>query len=199
MGRKDSNIYQFKIVLNRSKPPIWRRIQVPETYSFYDLHVAIQSSFQWADYHLHEFEIFSPRLDRIVNIGMAGEDYGEEILSEQTEKIKHYFSMEHQRSHYIYDFGDYWEHIITLEKILPRKKEETYPRCVKGKRACPPEDSGGIWGYEEFLEAINDSNHEKHEAMKQWYGGEFDSAYFDKDDIIFADPKKHLQLRMHMC
>ena len=194
-----NEIYQFKIVLNRSKPPIWRRIQVPETYTFWDLHVAIQDSFGWDDYHLHKFEIVSPKLDRIVNIGLPDDEFGEEILTEQKEKIMDYFSRDNNSSRYTYDFGDNWEHIITLEKILPQKKEETYPICVKGKRACPPEDCGGMWGYEEFLEAMLDPEHEEHKEMMEWYGGDFDPEYFDKEDVSFLDPKKRLQYVEQIC
>ncbi|RLF60074.1 MAG: plasmid pRiA4b ORF-3 family protein [Thermoplasmata archaeon] len=198
MNNVVSEIYQFKILLNRSKPPIWRRIQVPETYTFWDLHVAIQDSFGWDDYHLHEFEIVSPKLDRIVNIGLPDDEFGEEILTEQKEKIRDYFSMDNNSSRYTYDFGDNWEHIITLEKILPRKNEETYPICIKGRRACPPEDCGGMWGYEEFIEAMLDPKHEKHKELMEWYGRDFDPIYFNKDDISFSDPNKRLQYAMQM-
>ena len=84
---------------------------------------------------------------------------------------------------YEYDFGDGWEHIILLEKILPPEDGATYPRCIKGKRACPPEDCGGIWGYAHLLEVIADPEDPEHDEMLEWLGGEFDSEYFNLDEV----------------
>lgn len=89
---------------------------------------------------------------------------------------------------YIYDFGDGWEHRIESEKILPRDENIEYPICIAGKRACPPEDCGGIWGYKEFLEAIRDPEHENHEELLEWVGGEFDPEAFDPKKVYFEDP-----------
>ena len=87
------------------------------------------------------------------------------------------------RCQYLYDFGDSWEHILLLEKILSAKLGIHYPFCLKGKRARPPEDVGGVWGYEDFLEAINNPKHEEHEMYIEWIGDEFDPEEFDIDDI----------------
>jgi hypothetical protein len=190
MKKKFDKIYQFKITLQDSAPPIWRRIQVPETYTFWDLHVAIQDAFGWADYHLHEFEILHPTSKRKVRIGFPDDDFGRDILINWKQKISDYFSLENKKSNYTYDFGDDWEHSVLLEKILPSEKNINYPRCIKGKRACPPEDCGGIWGYEEFLEAIKDSSHEQHEEMLEWIGGEFDPEHFNPGEVHFDDPDK---------
>ena len=80
---------------------------------------------------------------------------------------------------YEYDFGDSWRHIITVEKVLERQSGVRYPQVVAGKRACPPEDCGGVWGYQEFLEAIRDPEHPEHEAMLEWVGGAFGPEGFD--------------------
>ena len=84
---------------------------------------------------------------------------------------------------YEYDFGDSWEHELLVEKILPPEKGAHYPRCIKAKRACPPEDVGGVWGYDDFLEAIQDPDHPDHEDMLEWVGGEFDPEAVDLDEI----------------
>jgi hypothetical protein len=84
---------------------------------------------------------------------------------------------------YEYDFGDDWLHAILIEKILPPAPDQKLPVCIKGKRACPPEDVGGIWGYELFLEAIADPEHEEHDSYLVWVGGEFDPEAFDLDAI----------------
>ena len=80
---------------------------------------------------------------------------------------------------YVYDFGDDWVHRVVVEKVVQADPNRTYPRCVGGKRACPPEDCGGVWGYEEFLAAISNSDHPEHESMLEWVGGEFDPEAFD--------------------
>ena len=196
MKKKFNQVYQFKITLEDSKPPIWRRIQVPETYTFWDLHVAIQDAMGWSDYHLHEFEMVNPSTGLKANIGIPVPDelYGREVLLEWKQKIADYFSMENQSADYVYDFGDSWEHKIQLEKILLREKDINYPICIKGKRACPPEDCGGIWGYAELLEIIRNPEHEEYEEMLEWLGGEFDSEHFDVEEVGFDDPDKRRKM-----
>jgi len=85
--------------------------------------------------------------------------------------------------HYEYDFGDGWEHKVVLEKIIPSAPGLSAPSCIAGARACPPDDCGGVGGYQEFLEAIGDPFHPEHEAMLEWIGGEFDPEYFDPDEV----------------
>ncbi|MEA3487630.1 MAG: plasmid pRiA4b ORF-3 family protein, partial [Euryarchaeota archaeon] len=109
------------------------------------------------------------------------------------QNIADYFSMENQSAVYTYDFGDSWEHKIQLEKIPPREKGIKYPICIKGKRACPPEDCGGTWGYEELLAILKDPKHEQYEEMLDWVGGEFDSEHFDVEEISFYEPAKYLK------
>ena len=142
MKRKLNQVYQFKVTLKSVKPLIWRRIQVPETCTFYDLHVAIQDAMAWTDSHLHEFEVVNPRTGTRVFIGEPDEEFEEdrEILPNQKEKIARYFTLENWRAHYTYDFGDDWQHTIELEKMAPREENIEYPRCLAGRRACPPED-----------------------------------------------------------
>jgi hypothetical protein len=150
----------------------------------------------WLDYHLHEFEIVNPSTGLKDNIGIPVPDeaFGREVLPGWKQRIADYFSMNNRLADYVYDFGDSWEHKIQLEKILPREKGVKYPICVKGKRACPPEDCGGIWGYEELLEIIKDPNHEEHEEMLEWLGGEFDSEHFDVEEVRFDDPDKRRKI-----
>jgi len=191
------HVYQFKITLKHIKPPIWRRIQVPENYDFWDLHVAIQDAMGWEDRHLHEFEMRNPISKEKVNIGIPDEEsetFGEQIMPEYEQKIANWFSMENKKAKYVYDFGDYWEHDVVLEGILPKEKGIKYPRCIGGKRACPPEDCGSIPGYEEFLEAIKDPKNEMHKEMLDWVGGEFDPESFDPQEVVFDDPDERWKL-----
>jgi hypothetical protein len=88
-----------------------------------------------------------------------------------------------ERFDYEYDFGDGWEHRILVEKILPLEPGRAYPVCIKGRRACPPEDVGGTWGYAAFLDAIGDPEHPEHDSYLEWIGGEFDPEAFDLDEV----------------
>jgi len=190
MKKKFNQVYQFKITLREVRPPVWRRIQVPETYTFWDLHVAIQDAMGWEDAHLHEFEMIRPSDGEKVRIGIPDEDHISfvEIIPERKEKIADWFSMDNRVAEYTYDFGDNWRHQIRLEKILPREEGGIYPVCIAGKRACPPEDCGGVWGYARFLEAIRNPEDEEHEEMLEWIGGDFDPEYFDPEEVVFDDP-----------
>ncbi|MFH0735266.1 MAG: plasmid pRiA4b ORF-3 family protein [bacterium] len=193
MAKIMKEVYQFKITLNESKPPIWRRILVPSKYSFWDLHIAIQDSMGWKDYHLHSFNIINPLTGRKVEIGIPDEDY-EDILPDNKIKISKYFNENNAKATYEYDFGDSWIHTIKLEKIIPAVAGEKYPQCIGGKMACPPEDCGGIWGYYNLLEIIQDPKHDEYEESIEWLGEDFDPNEFDPKDVTFDDPKERFNL-----
>lgn len=169
-------IYQIKIELIDIKPEIWRRILVDSDILLVDFHRIIQTVMGWTNSHLHMFsdgiEYYSPEefeVDNTIDSGTVGLD---EILHEEQSQIA-----------YEYDFGDGWEHAITLEKILPPDNQTQIPKCVAGKRNCPPEDCGGIWGYAEMLEVLKQPDHEEYESYIEWLGEIFDPEYFDKDEI----------------
>jgi hypothetical protein len=195
MKKKFDQVYQFKISLKDIKPPIWRRIQVPKTYTFWDFHVAIQDSMGWFDSHFHEFEITNPLTGLKTLIGIPEEEFADyKVLPGWKIKIADYFLRENKSANYIYDFGDNWEHKITLEKILPKENNVTYPLCVKGERACPPEDCGGTYGYEDFLKIIGDPDDEQHERMLEWIGGEFNPEHFNPNEVTFDDPAERFKI-----
>ena len=184
-------VFQFKIALKDVEPLIWRRIQVPDCYTFWDLHCAITDAFGWLDYHLHQFTINNPEGCNEEHIGIPNKDRFEDdakVLPGWTKKIAHYFSTEHPESDYTYDFGDDWQHSVVLESILPPEADTTYPRCIAGENACPPEDCGGVMGYQDFRKTIADPQVEEHEELLAWVGGWFDPAWFDPSLIRFADP-----------
>ncbi|MBE9076009.1 plasmid pRiA4b ORF-3 family protein [Romeria aff. gracilis LEGE 07310] len=171
-----STVYQLKITLSGARPPIWRRVQVASDITLGKLHKIIQRAMGWYECHMHEFDIF-------------GEAYGEpmpeydlDIRSERNVRLNQVVTGEKFKFSYIYDMGDGWDHKILVEKVLPADPEVRYPICIKGKRACPPEDCGGIWGYAEFLEAIQTPDHPEHESMLEWVDGEFDPEHFDLEE-----------------
>jgi hypothetical protein len=175
MAKKD--IYQIKVTLKHSRPPIWRRIQVPGDTRLDKLHGILQTVMGWWDAHLHQFIV-----GRDTYYGQphpAYEESGADMLDETKVRLDQIATLEKFSFVYEYDFGDSWEHILLVEKILPPEPDVRYPRCLKGKRACPPEDVGGVWGYEAFLAALNDPEHPDHESMLDWFGDEFDPEAFD--------------------
>lgn len=178
-------MFQFKITLNDSQPPIWRRIQMLETATFLDLHNAIQDAMGWEDYHLHEFAFESKTSKRPVLIGKPGEDSAFRVLPENKECIKDWFGVKSKQCIYTYDFGDSWDHTVLFEKALPVEPGMEYPRCVAGKRACPPEDSGGMWGYTHNLEVIKDPNNPEYAETVEWMGDEFDPNEFELEAVEF--------------
>lgn len=184
--KENAVIYQLKVTLKHSSPPIWRRIQVPGDITLAKLHHILQATMMgWEDYHLHQFVVGDLR-DRRASVYYGQptpDDWGIELQDERQVKLKQVAPREKIKFIYEYDFGDNWEHELLVEKILPPEPGVTYPRCLKGKGACPPEDVGGVWGYYSFLEAIQDPNHPEHEDMLDWIGGEFDPEAFDLDEI----------------
>ena len=188
-------VRQFLIVLSRTDPLVWRRIQVPEKYSFWDLHVAIQDSMGWLDYHLHEFRLLDPTEKQLLSIGIPTEDDAEErpVIAGWDVLVSRYFERRGWHAPpamYAYDFGDDWEHLLVHEGMEPAEESLTYPRCISGARRCPPEDCGGVHGYEEFLKAIANPRHPEHRSMMEWVGGSYEPDAFDPKTVVFDNPRK---------
>jgi hypothetical protein len=177
-------IYQIKVTLRDFKPFVWRRIQVRSDATLGELHALIQMSIGWSNSHLHHFIVGKRPNLRFIGFGNEGGDFdmtGEE--NENKIKISAVLPTAKTNMVYEYDFGDSWEHEVVLEKIVEAEAGVFYPRCLAGENACPPEDVGGVWGYAEFLRAINNPRHERHEELLEWIGGEFDPVAFDLDAV----------------
>ena len=198
-----SKIYQVHISLNGAKPPIWRRVAAPSDITLGRLHVLIQIVMGWTDSHLHQFVLRTEKrkptpqemarrrmfVQKTTPWGdpteMEGEDENAVTLAEVCPKVE-------SKLMYEYDFGDGWEHVIEVEKIVEPEPGVKYPVCLAGKKACPPEDCGGLWGYGDLLAAIADPGHEQHEDMMDWLGDEFDPDAFDLEEVnaILAEWRK---------
>jgi len=154
---------------------------VPATFSLAELHDVIQAAMGWQDCHLHQFLV-----GRIYYSGLApdGSDVGwdDEMEDERKVTLGDLVSRKGQKFMYEYDMGDGWEHSILVEKQLEAEEGVRYPVCVTGKRACPPEDCGGVWGYEALLESLADAEHPDHEDMVEW-AGQIDPEAFDLDVV----------------
>lgn len=171
------SIYQIKVTLNDSKPPIWRRILVPDAVSLQQLHTILQIVMGWTNSHLHQF---------IINGEYYGKpqdsDYGD-IKSEKQYRLNQFITRKGFKFIYEYDFGDSWEHTVHVEAILPVEKGKQYPVCLEGKRACPLEDIGGVWGYDDFLKAFADPKHPEHNDIVEELEEDFDPEFFDIEDV----------------
>jgi hypothetical protein len=172
----ETQVYQLKITLADINPPIWRRVQVSSTISLATLHTIIQEVMGWEDSHMHQFKVGK------TYYGTSYPDDFDDVTMTKDEKtvaLSEVIAKPKAKMVYEYDFGDSWEHEVLLEKILPPEPGVKYPVCLDGKRACPPEDCGGSWGYADLVEAIQDPKHPEHEDRLEWIGGSFDPEAFD--------------------
>ena len=157
--------------------PIWRRLRMSANMTLDQLHYAIQGSFGWENCHLHAFTIGGKTYssNQPAPTGLFGET-GDQDSKKVT--IADLIEQKIKKFTYEYDFGDSWTHEIKIEKAIPCAKQIKATECIDGKRNCPPEDCGGIWGYEEFVKAMKNKKHPEHRDLIDWYGGPFDPDKF---------------------
>ena len=168
--------YRLKITLLDIKPPIWRRIEVPSSIKLCCLDSAIQVAMGWTDSHLHQFQ----KADKNWGVPEFDEFNEFNLIDESKTILSGGLKSERDSMTYQYDFGDDWQHEIILEQIMPADEVMTVPVCLGGERRCPPEDVGGVPGYEEFLEAVFDPGHENYEEFVRWAGGHFQDEFDGK-------------------
>lgn len=173
------HVYQLLYV----EPRVWRRLWVPDNLTLAGLDQVIQTAMGWTNSHLHEFEIDGQRygtsLDEYPIERPAKLDTDHRLSDVLGKNVKTFI--------YTFDFGDDWRHIVTVEQILkPDPEINTWPQCLEGESACPPEDVGGVPGYMDFVEAVLDQTHEEHKAMRKWFGGPFDPKSFDVNAVNIA-------------
>ena len=173
-------IYQLKVTLKGSKPPIWRRLQVPGNLTLDDLHRVLQIAMGWDNAHLHQFTVGRTYYsDPLFELDDALGDVNDSTRT----TLRQVAPAEKAKFTYEYDFGDSWEHEILVERIVPPEPGARYPVCLTGRRACPPEDCGGIWGYAALLETIQNPDDPEREEMLDWLGGAFDPEAFDLEAV----------------
>jgi Plasmid pRiA4b ORF-3-like protein len=167
-----TGVVSLKVTLEGLRPPIWRRVLVPGAITLGGLSEVILAAMGWDGGHLHAFNV-------------AGRRYGDpglvdDVADEDRMTLNGLIKAHVKRFTYTYDFGDGWEHIVAIEKIQPATYGQGYPLCVAGKRNCPPEDCGGVWGYAELMEILADPAHPERAERVEWLGGEdFDPEAFD--------------------
>ena len=170
-----NDIVSLKVTLRGTKPPIWRRLLVKADMSLADLHMTIQASMGSRGGHLHVFEI-------------DGEFYGDrtavdDVADERRLTVGGVRRSGVARFGYTYDFGDNWDHTVTIEKSLPAAPGTDYPRCIAGKRACPPEDCGGPWAYQELLDILADPAHPERAERLDWLDEDLDPEEWSAEDV----------------
>lgn len=176
--------YRLKITLKRTSPPIWRRVLVRGDASLADLHDVVQAAMGWHDAHLHEFTVAGTGFGGYDPLGGTHDDpFGASPARGEETRLDRLGLEPRSVIRYQYDFGDDWDHTILLEEILPIEDGGTYPRCLTGRRACPPEDCGGVWGYAELIEIMANPAHPEHADMREWLGGPLNPEAFDRDAV----------------
>ena len=172
-------VLQLRVDLRGSKPPIWRRLQVPGDIALRELHTLLQVAFGWDSTHMYAFDTAYGQF------GIPDPELG--LRSDTKVTLEQVAAAPGTKLTYTYDFGDDWEHVIAVEGTVAREDASIYPRCVGGRRKAPPEDCGGIWGYLELLEILDNPAHEEHEDRLEWLGidrpDQHDPAHFDTDEV----------------
>ena len=191
--RTPQGAVQLTVSLCGVKPRIWRRLIVPASLTLRELHAVIQTAMGWDDYHLHLFEV------KGVLYGDIEEIDGGPVGNEETFTVG-WAAKPAGKFRYEYDFGDGWEHDVRVDKTLPSVGVGT-PHLTGGARACPPEDCGGPWGYQDLLDVLEDPSHPEHAERLEWVGGEFDPEAFDLEDTnanLEVYDRETRQRRLHL-
>lgn len=175
-------ILQFKVLLKHIKPAIWRRIQVSDDITLRTFAVSLILAMGWKNSHLHEFIIDGKHYGMMTE---EAEDMLDEMpLEDETRyDLKSFTEEQLKQFIFLYDFGDGWKHEVEFEAVLAPEPRIFYPRCIDGKRNCPPEDCGGIGGYDDLVEKLKNPEDEEYEGLLEWLGGKYDPEFFDLDII----------------
>ena len=179
-GALAPEIYQIKVTLLDTSPPIWRRLLVPSDLNLAQLHDVLQVAMGWEDGHLHEFRAGGRRFGPPDPVDQFSAD---DVGDERKVRVFDLFGRTGAKALYTYDFGDTWEHSIILEKRLPVAPNMVYPRCTDGQLACPPEDCGGIPGFYDLLDALRDPTHEEYQEMRDWVDDDYDPEVFSIEAV----------------
>ena len=164
-------VVRLKITLRGVRPPVWRRLVVPASFTLAELHAVFQTAMGWTDSHLHYFDINGVLYGDVEEFdGKRGNEARTRLASVARSVSKF---------RYEYDFGDGWDHDVLIEQVQADDVVPTGPFCTAGRRACPPEDCGGPWGYAHLVEVLADPDHEEHAHLSEWIGGVFDPSVFD--------------------
>lgn len=173
-------IARVRIELDNWRPAIWRRVDVPLTVTLKALHVIIQAVMPFENYHLFEFRAGERRY---ADPDPEWDSQRDSTYAANSVKLGALVDRNIEAFAYTYDFGDDWRHTISIKSTSAADPTLDYPRYIDGARRAPPEDVGGVSGFELFIEAMADRRHEQHRDMMRWYGGPFHPERLDEDEI----------------
>lgn len=179
----DERIVELKIELLGAEPRIWRRVQMPASFTLGDLHRLIQIVMDWDNDHLHQFQVRGKTYAAEPTSEFGPPRDPSDLDADQVTLCQLKLAVAGRKLDYIYDFGDNWHHRIKTERSLPLEPDVEYPRYIDGERAAPPEDSGGVFGYQHLVEAYRNPKHREHEDALEWLGDEFEPEVVDTDQI----------------
>lgn len=185
-------VHRLKVTLRDVRPPVWRRVEVSSSVTLAQLAHLLTAAMGWEGYHLHQFEIAGALYQRCEFFDDF--PFGRRPLEEAEHRLGDVLANAGDKARWDYDFGDGWEHDVEVEAIGTPEPDAEYPRCIKGRRACPPEDCGGSWGYANLLEAIVDPNHDRHAELTEWLPSHFESEHFDAHDTSEAMRSPSIEL-----
>ena len=174
-----NKILQFKITLKNTEPKIWRRFLVPENINFYELHLIIQNIMGWYNSHLYQF-VYNNNMNLIGDPELLEQ---EDVMDAKKFHVKDYFNEQKKKIEYEYDFGDGWTHELIFEKAIEEEYGKYYPVCLEGEGNCPPEDCGGVGGFDNLVEAMKKKKGKEYKEYKEWLGEDYNSAEFDLEYI----------------
>jgi Plasmid pRiA4b ORF-3-like protein len=181
MDRAADQIATLRVELADTEPLIWREVEVATSISLKTLHAVIQAAFGWRNYHLWEFSLGKRRYGP-----PSGQDWGDEPLVDASKvQLADLLGPRRTKIGYLYDFGDNWEHRLTVSNVRAGDPDRSYPRYVRGERNGPPEDCGGIPGFYDKLEAAADPRHPDHREIKRWLRN-YDADAVDEASIQLA-------------
>jgi len=193
------NAVKLRVSIDEIEPAVWRRLVVPRALNLEQFHLAIQAAFNWWDYHVHEFDIGGLRYGDAADAYEASVEGDPRVFDERDVCLRD-FRNAGVKFTYLYDFGDGWRHTVEIEDMMFLDTVPNHATCIDGARARPPEDVGGISGYEQFLNVISDRKHPEHKETKHWCGGYFDPEWFDLptvDKDVRNALKPNLKRRLH--
>ena len=179
MNKKQSpqSLYQIRVTLLGISPPIWRQVLVPRHVNLRRLHEILLVVMGWQGSHLYQFRVEGDY------IGEPDPDFDFDMQHAERAALSDLYHGSGTKFVYEYDLGDNWEHEVVMEEVVTPEPDQFYPVCLAGERASPPDDCGGVWGYEDLLEVLNNPDHPDYAEMLQWVGEEFDPEAFDVSRI----------------
>ena len=181
-GQSLETVHRLKITLKTVRPPVWRRIEIDSGVTLAQLSDVLESAMGWLGGHLHAFEAAG----LTYQAPPLFEGFGRRARDESKHRLNKVLASAGAKARWDYDFGDGWEHDVVVESIEPADPSVSYPRCVAGRRACPPDECGGPWRYEDLMQAITDPRHPQHQEFAEWLPPGFDAKHFEASEATAA-------------